>query len=267
MIQEYLNYQEKRKGLSANTLTAYRKDLHKWVTWAQKNGLRWSTTTKQDLDAWLTDMHDRSINASTINRCISSVRGLFTWAHHEGILKDNPARYLQAHRKRETLPQVVKVDDIETYLSKPCKSHDSAIGHALIALLRDTGLRLQEAIDLKLADFDTTEQSITVRSGKGSKERKVFYTHRTVEHCVRIAGRYAPYLLPRWEQRDYRQVVARELGTHPHALRHTFATNLLNNGADLKVVSHLLGHASVKTTERYAKVTNTTAQNQYNKFN
>lgn len=267
MIQEYLNYQEKRKGLSANTLTAYRKDLQKWVTWAQGKGLRWSTVTKQDLDAWLTELHDRGTHATTINRTISSVRGLFTWAHHEGILNENPARYLQAHKQADTLPAAAAHEDVERYLGTPITGHDSEICHALTALLRDTGLRLQEAIDVRLEDIDPQQHSIMIRHGKGGKQRIVYFTDRTINHCVRIAGRYTPYLLPRWEQRDYREVMKKELHTHPHALRHLFATNLLNNGADLKVVSYLLGHASVKTTERYAKVTNTTAQNQYKKFN
>lgn len=266
MINEYLNYQLKRKGLSENTLTVYRKDLQKFVSWASPKGLRWSIITKHDLDAWLIELHEEGLKPTSINRAISSVRGLFTWAHHEEILPSNPARYLQSEKMVELLPKGITTSIIDSYLESESNSHDAIIMHALAALLRDTGLRLQEAIDLKMEDFNTTEHSIIVR-GKGRKERKVFYTDRTIKHCIKIAGTYAPYLLPQWEQIEYRKIMARELHTHPHALRHTFATNLLNNGADIKVVSHLLGHASVKTTERYAKVSNTTAHVQYSKFN
>lgn len=266
MINEFLNYQLKRKGLSTNTLTAYRKDLQRFVAYGKEKGLRWSTITKEDLDDYLSTMFDQGLKPATINRSISSVRNLFTWAKISGLINENPARYLQSHKQADTLPETISPEEIDTYLDKPTTDNDSLIGKALIALLRETGIRIQEAIDIKLSDINTDEKSIII-TGKGNKQRKVYYSQRTIDHCCKIAGRFTPYLLPRFEQRDFRQIIARELHTHPHALRHTFATNMLNNGADIKVVSYLLGHASVKTTERYAKVSNTTAKVQYQKFN
>lgn len=271
MIQEFLDYQRDRKGLSENTIESYKKDLAQWVVYAKSKDLRWSTITKQDIDTWLISMHKAGKKPATINRHLSSLRGLLTWAHHEKLLTDNPARYCQLMKQEEKLPEQAPTDAIKRYLSNEPTSERSEVMHALIAILYDTGIRIQEALDLMIEDFDTNEMSIKIK-GKGSQQRKVFYSTMTITHLVRIGGRYGRHLFPQYEQRTYRMMMYEELKpigirTHPHALRHSFATRMLNNGADIKIVSWLLGHKSVKTTERYAKVANETARQQYRQYN
>lgn len=271
MIQEFLDYQKTRRGLADNTLEAYAKDLTAFVRFAQREGLRWSTLTKQDIDRWLSELDAEGKSASTINRHLASIRGLLTWAHHEGILETNAARFCQHKKQEERLPEQAPIEDIEKYLDMEAHTERREVIQALIRLLLDTGIRIQEAIDIRRSDFDTDEMSIRIH-GKGRRERKVYYKQRTIEKLVKIGGRYGEHLLPQWTQRSYRMAMISELQplgirTHPHALRHTFATGMLNRGADINVVSFLLGHKSVKTTERYARVSNTTAMQQYNQFN
>lgn len=271
MIQEFLNYQEKRKGLSALTLEAYAKDLKKFAHWASGEGLRWTTITKQDIDRWLITLQENGLKATSINRHASSVRNLLTWAHHEGILKTNAGQYLQAMKTEERLPEQADTKAIEEYLQTEPTTERGRVIHALIQLLLETGIRIQEAIDIRMEDVDAPNRTIKIH-GKGRRERIAYFTDKSIAQLVRIGGTYAPNLFPQWEQRTYRTMMIEELKprgirTHPHALRHTFATTMLNRGADITVVSFLLGHKSVKTTERYAKVSNETARQQYNQFN
>lgn len=271
MIQEYLEYQKKRRGLADNTLEAYAKDLLSFVGYAKRNGLRWSTLTKQDIDGYLSELDSEGKTAATINRHLSSIRGLLTWANHEGLLTTNAARFCQLKKQEERLPEQAPTEAIERYLAMDAHTERREVIQALLRLLLDTGIRIQEAIDIRRSDFNLDDMSITIH-GKGRRERKVYYQQRTIEKMVRIGGRYGDNLLPQWTQRTYRQEIINELRplgirTHPHALRHTFATSMLNKGADINVVSFLLGHKSVKTTERYAKVSNVTAMQQYRQFN
>ena len=267
MIKEFLDYQRNRKGLSENTLKAYEKDLQAFVNYARTKGLRWSTLKKKDIDAYLTELNDQGKTAATINRHLSSVRNLLSWAHHEGILDNNAAQYCEQKKNAQKLPEQAPTEELEKYLQEEPKTERAEIVHALISILKDTGIRIQEAADLKLEDFDPTEKTITIH-GKGNKERIVYYKAETLTHLVRIASRYGKKLFPKVDQRTLRlwmieELKPRGIRTHPHALRHSYATTLLNNGADIKTVSFLLGHSSVKTTERYATISNTTAKRQY----
>lgn len=270
MIQEFLNYQRDRKGLSENSLTAYKKDLQAFVRYAQPKGLRWSTITKQNIDAYLVTLKEEGKQPATINRHLSSIRNLLTWAHHEGKINNNAAQYCQQMKKADKLPEQAPIEKIEEYLSEEPKTERSEIIHGLIALLKDTGIRIQEAINIRLSDINVEERSIRI-SGKGSKERKVYFKESTIAHLARIANRYRTYLLPQADQRTFRLWMIAELKpygikTHPHALRHSFATTMLNNGADITTVSYLLGHTHVTTTQRYARISNTTARAQYERY-
>lgn len=270
MIQEFLTYQRDIKGLSELTIQAYKKDLEDFVRFARIRGLKWSTMTKQDVDAYHWELKgERLMKPTSINRHLCSIRALSTWAQHEGILPYNFAQYVQSERTSQPLPQGVAREKVLEYLDKPANTERAKLIHLLTALLIDTGCRLGEVISLRIEDFDA--RTVKVR-GKGGKERIVYFTERTVKAMQPfIKCPNMPYLLPQYAQWTYREYFYDEmrtvgLHTHPHALRHTFATEMLNRGADLKVVSTLLGHSSVKTTERYARVANPTAREQYERY-
>lgn len=263
MVNEFINYQRSIKGLSPLTLRAYEKDIRQFVSWAQPKGLRWSTITKQDIDNWVRSIEEKA--PATRRRKITAVRAIFTWAHHEGLLAENPARYLQSPKLAETLPMGAEPEKIANYLDTVPTTREAIICHALTALIADTGIRLQEAIDLRCQDVNIEQQTMTIH-GKGNKQRTVYFTQLTVEHCARTANMRLGYLIPLTDQWALRKIMYTELGTHPHALRHMFATKLLNNGASLTTIGKLLGHKHSSTTERYAKVADRTARAEYNMY-
>lgn len=266
MIQEYLTYLQKNRNYSDNTIIAYANDLQAFVQYAKNEGWRWSTITKQHIDQYVASLHDH-YEPKTINRRISSLRSMLQWAMRNSYLPQNPARFVQSQKLASTLPETADKEALISYLSTPANSEQSEIIHSLIALLLDTGIRLQEAIDIKCEDINVNQRSIIIH-GKGNKQRIVYFTYRTIEHNLRTANRRKGYLLPIENQHTLRYMMYDELRgithTHPHAIRHLWATEMITNGASLQAVSTLMGHQSVKTTERYTHIANSWVKAQYN---
>lgn len=268
MIQEYITYLRNNRNLASNTLEAYSKDLRNFATWAAPRGLRWSTIRQEDIENYLAEQHRAEAAATSINRHLASIRGLFTWAHHRGMLTTNPARWIRAQKTAEKLPYAADEEALTRYLDTPATTDRARTIHALIALLKDTGIRIQEAIDLRIEDVETKSQTMRIH-GKGRRERTVYYTQLTIEHCSKTAGQRLGYLIPISSQRTLRLMLSEELKTvsdariYPHAIRHLFATSLLTAGADINAIAKLLGHKSVKTTERYATLSDNATRAQY----
>lgn len=270
MIKEFQNYLSAVKGYSDNTVVAYGKDLKDFVHYMLtiKEAPTWSTVIAEEVQGYVVDMHDRQLNNTTIKRRVSAIRSLFNYMKVEGLLQQNPARFTQTPKCLKKLPNVIDINsivDAVTSESNPLKVR------CMLALLLETGVRLQELLDLRTEHFNGKEHSIRIL-GKGGKERMVYYGDLTKELLNRYVGHRQGRIF--WEeQRDARRLVfetlrkysnARQLS--PHAIRHTFATCMLNNGADIKAIQDLLGHESVKTTERYAQLTQQATREQYNMF-
>lgn len=272
MIKEYLEYIEKVRGLRAATIEGYKKDLNEFVKYAMAKGLRWSTLTERDVDAWLADMSDRCISAATRNRRLAALRGLLTWAQHKGMLETNAARFCQQAKKADTLPKCINIESIDNYLRNRQPSVASNIAALQIAIMIESGMRIGEVLDIELKDIDPNKQSIKI-AGKGGKERIVFYGERTKKELQSIVGAGADgKIFPDWSQQYYRQNIEEQLlpftgKMNPHQLRHTFATDELNKGMPIETVSMLLGHKSIDTTQIYARVAVETARQQYQSIN
>lgn len=266
MIQEFLDYLRTNRNLSENTIQAYAQDLHNFVDYCKVIGLRWSTIEQSDIEDYVSNMHEAGKAAATINRHISSIRCLFTWAQTHGLLQKNAARYVRSYKQSESLPTIADKEALMKYLDTEAKTMKSRTIHGLIALLLDTGIRIQEAIDIRKEDIDMKTMSIKIH-GKGRKERKVFFTTLMMQHCCSLLDLREGYLIPIENQRTLRYWMYEELKgitkTHPHAIRHLFATSMLENGAEITAISHLLGHNSITTTQRYSHVTCNYAENQY----
>lgn len=265
MITEYITYQAKVRNLAANTLRGYEKDLRAFARWASPQGLRWSTIAQADIDTYTSMLHDKGRKPASIRRAISSIRTLLSWAHHQQIIESNVARYCQSPKLSSTLPMPADMKKLAAYLDSPTITSQAATIHAIVALILDTGMRIQECLDVRCQDIDVKQHTIKVH-GKGRKERLVYFTERTIKHCARVANKRAGYLIDESDQKAIRYMMYAECGTHPHAIRHTWAMMMLNNGAPIESVSALMGHASVKTTERYAKLVNTTLAEHYKQY-
>ena len=266
MIYTFIEFQKKVKNLSTRTVTEYQKELRVFTDWLQARNCELRNVTKAQVDAFVMDEHDRGMKATTIKKRISVVRSFYAWAVHEGYVKDNPARFCQSPKGEKRLPRVAEVEAIDAYLRTPIRSSRSARVHLICSLLLETGLRLREAMGLKWSDINR-EQHMIVVTGKGRKERVAFYGKRTAEWLDRTQG-MGDFVVPYASERRLREDLVNEVGgyvegIHPHMLRHTYATALLNKGCALKDVSVLMGHAHVSTTEIYTRVATERLRSQY----
>lgn len=270
MITEFQNYISSVKGYSENTVIAYGKDLRHFARWMreQRTTASWSTTTQQDIQAYVVSMHDAELENTTIKRRIAAIRSIYNYFKTLGYLSENPARFVQTPKKVKKLPNAINVDIITQAVTSPLVDLKT---RTQIALMMETGIRLQEMLDLRTEDFNGREQSIRIL-GKGKKERTVYYGAMSKQLLNAYVGRRMGRLFDD-EQRTVRFQVwkalsqfgqARQLS--PHAIRHTFASVMLQNGGDIKSIQALLGHESVKTTEIYAQVAGPQVATQYELF-
>ena len=270
MIKEFISYQRNVKGLSPRTCEEYSKNLSYFIAWAQPRKLRWSTIMKSDIDSWTMDMMLMGVKPATIRQRISVIRSCFGWMVNEGMLHLNPARYCQSPKTTKALPTAVDITKIDAYLETPAYTPQQQELHIAVALMIETGCRLHEVMMMRTQDFNKQTSSVRV-SGKGSKERIVYYGARCKQQLNSYKRHSTGKLITTMDDTTLRFEMYRELGkfcphVHPHQLRHTFATEMLNNGMDLKTLSVLLGHESVKTTEIYARASEQRIHNQYSQF-
>lgn len=261
MISNYIHYLVTNRGYAVNTTTAYEKDLRAFVSWmkANKEGARWSTTERQDIEKYVQELHAQKLSPATIGRKVSSIRNLFTYMQHQGLRKDNPARYVASPKKPTTLPDTISADAITKVLNGKAISLTTKVQ---ISIMAETGIRLQECLDLQADDIDQTTRTMRIH-GKGSQERIVLYGERTAQLlAMYVPAGYQGKLFTQ-TQREVRAAIWTALQSHPHALRHTFATQMLQNGANLQAIQWQLGHKSVTTTERYAHMGTPLVRQQY----
>lgn len=264
MIYQFSQYLVTNRGLSQNTVKAYCEALHDFASFVSDyyTGVRWSTVTKSMIDAYVASMVDEGYKPASIKQHVSALRTYYKTCMALGAHIDNPARYVSTPRLTESLPKTIEIEAIRAALAD---SSVSAQTKAAISIIFETGLRLQELIDLKPSDIDAAHRSITV-NGKGGRVRTVYYGDltRTYGRCWRGAGR---------TQRSVRHDIFNALKPYskapqlsPHALRHTYATMMLEKGASIELISKLLGHRHIETTEIYARMSNSHARQQYLQF-
>lgn len=288
MLRGYLDHLMVERGLSQNTVAAYRRDLNRYLEWLAARDIDdIDQVTPADIAAYQADLASgyddhRPLAVASVARMVVAVRALHTFAVAESLASGNPAVDISPPRLGKRLPKALSIDQVQRLLdgidrSTPVGLRDAA----LLELLYGTGARISEVIDLDVDDvsrvLDDPELGLRL-VGKGNKERMVplgSYARQALDAwlvrgrpaIVEAAGRSAPALLLNTRgQRLSRQsawavirarAAAAGINTDvsPHSLRHSFATHLLDGGADIRVVQELLGHASVTTTQIYTEVT------------
>lgn len=270
-------YRRAVAGLSQATVRAYVRDVTQFAEWAKRSSLDApGAVDRIVLRRYLAYLSTRRYARSTISRTASSLRGYFAWATRRGLCSSDPAARLSAPSPDSKLPRVLGVDELEQLLS-PLSAAEDAVrlpsdlrDDAILELLYGSGIRVAELCALDLGDVDLDRGVLTV-IGKGDKQRQVLVHELGVRAarmwinearsamCTEATPTGALFVNQRGRRigpRDVRRIVDRRspVPTHPHALRHTFATHLLDGGADLRVVQELLGHASLQTTQVYTHV-------------
>lgn len=276
-VEDYLRYSQVERGLSNNTITAYRQDLTSFIRFLQKENLTSWPTQALDIDAFLAEQRDQKKAASSISRLITSLRKFYQWLVRQNIQKLNPMLEIDSPKKRRTLPVALTVNEVNNLLEQPdTKKNLGLRDRALLETLYATGIRVSELINLKFTDLHEELRLVKV-FGKGSKERLIpisevaltwidSYKEKVRDPLILKIGKNTDFIflnsrgssLTRqavWQIiKHYCKMAGIQKNVTPHTLRHTFATHLLENGADLRVVQEILGHSDISTTQIYTNL-------------
>lgn len=265
LVKEFLNHLQHSKRYSAHTLQAYRRDLQRYIGELNK---ACAEADPKDIQRFVSGLHHRQLTAKTIQRHLSAVRSFYEHLLRRQLIAVNPARLVSAPKAKRNLPKVLDADKASQLLDFTAQKDDRAIcDQAILELFYGSGLRLSEVVNLRIADLDLNQGFVDVL-GKGNKRRLV----PLGRHCVKalkrwlsahpnpladswlLPGRGTGPLSPRTIQSRIKRVAQRQLGEdslHPHMLRHSFATHMLESSGDLRAVQELLGHADIATTQIY----------------
>jgi integrase/recombinase XerD len=272
-IEAWLDELQKGRRLSPRTVDAYRRDLMDYVAFARVHGLaRWEEATVTFVDGYFASLQQRRLSGATAARRRSTLRGFHAFLTRVGGSGGDPVAVLPAPRRERKLPHAIPLADIERLLAQP--EGESALAlrdRAMLELAYACGLRVSELVGLERGQVDLRGRSLTV-TGKGDKQRVVPFGRAAAAALAEWLERGRPRLAARTRHdavfcnarggvltrmgwwtilRGHARRAGLATRVHPHALRHSFATHLLEGGADLRVVQELLGHASVTTTAIY----------------
>ena len=287
-IDEYVSYIRSEKGLSENTVEAYRRDLLAWRAFCAHRKLDPARVGRDDLTAFLASLRggkapaERPYSPATVARVVVALRGLYRFLVREGKVASDPTVGLGVPKQPRPLPKAIPLEDIEALLDLPSDEGLGRRDRAILEVLYGSGLRISELIALDVDDVDLDQGTILVRMGKGNKSRVLplgraagravgDYLSVTRTELVRKRGPRAArdgaaalFLNARggrlsrqgcWKLlKAYARAAGLEEKVSPHTLRHSFATHMLDGGADIRVVQELLGHASLTTTQVYTLV-------------
>lgn len=287
MIDTYVRHLEVARRLASNSLEAYSRDLVRLAAFAETQGRRVEALSLSELELFVRELMTSGLSPTSTARTVAAVRGFYKFLRLNGTIPSNPAEDLHSPRKFQALPKFLSLEDVEALLQAPALDVPRGLrDKALIELLYATGLRVSELVGLRIADVRVQEGFLKT-VGKGSKERIV----PIGDEAARWVGRYLSDGRPRLiKKRDvpwlflnsrgqrlsrvgfwkglkaYGQKAGIRAPLSPHVLRHSFATHLLDRGADLRAIQTMLGHADLSTTQIYTHVLEARLRLVYDRF-
>ena len=287
-ISTYLDYLRDVRRMSPNTLSSYARDLGALAAYAEKKGRAPEALERRDLEAFARQLMTDGLAPRSVARAIACVRGYFKFLLVEKTIEADPAEDLRAPRAWPALPKYLDLEEVDRLLEQPDTSTPRGIrDKALIELLYATGLRVTELLSLKAGDISLDAGYLTC-IGKGDKQRLVPIGHAAADWVRRYLSEARPALLKGrksnwlfvnakggtqlsrvgfWKVlKDYGIKAGVSRGLSPHVLRHSFATHLLDRGADLRAIQMMLGHADLSTTQIYTHVLEARLRAVYDKF-
>ena len=271
LIYDYLDFLETIKGLSKNTTSSYQRDLNKLSKFLEISGINsFNELTEEICSAWIADLFQHNVGARSIQRHISSAKGFFNYLKKSGLVTNSPFDLINSPKSPSHLPSILSPEEVSQLLNFKPKNVQEKRDIAIIELIYSSGLRVSEAVNANLDDFEDNKSFLRVL-GKGSKTRLV------------PVGRYARKAIDEWigERKKLstkdnslfvnlrgKRISARSVQekirniaimqglppVNPHMLRHSFATHLLESSGDLRSIQELLGHSSLSTTQIYTRL-------------
>jgi integrase/recombinase XerD len=278
-IDDFLRYLEDEKDCSQNTISAYRNDLTQFLEFAANGASSWDDISKSKLVAYIKHLRDLKYASSTVARKVAAVKSFFHFMLDQDILEDDPTATLDSPKVKKRLPKILSPQEIETLLAQPSRDKDpkSLRDKAFLELLYASGMRVSELVALDISDVDIAEHIVHCQ-GKSNKQRNLPISERAIPHLQAYMTNGRPALLKDPEEqalflnhrgrrltrqglwliiKGYVETAGLDVDVTPHTLRHSFATHLINRGAELRDVQKLLGHANISTTQIYTEVNDT----------
>ncbi|MDP2233768.1 MAG: site-specific tyrosine recombinase XerD [Actinomycetota bacterium] len=279
LAEEFIAHLAVERGSSPHTVEAYRRDIGEYLSVLQSRGIASAdAVTRDDVGAFVSSMRDRGLAPGTVERKLSAVKSFHKFLVREGLTENHPTARIPLPKVPKRLPDVISIDDADKLLSQPFASEAPGLrDRAILEVLYGCGLRVSELTGLGFSDIDLDSGFMRVL-GKGGKERDVPVGGAAARALVEYLTHGRPFLKPKGHSRQQdptavfvntyggrltrqsvfgivRRYGARvDLDVHPHTLRHSYATHMLEGGADLRVLQEILGHADISTTQIYTHV-------------
>jgi integrase/recombinase XerD len=288
-ITAFIEYLQYEKGLSENTRAAYRRDLNKFDAYLLKNSLSTqpNSISKQQIMAFLSSQMDEGAANSTVARSLSSIKTFYKFLILENHVQNNPTSDLETPKIKRKLPDVLTIEEVDKLMQQPRVTLPLGLrDRAMLELMYGTGVRVSELLSLQIEDLNTTAGFLRCL-GKGRKERIIPVNQTSIDWVQRYLARARNSLVKNHLERTLfvnangrplsRQGFFKILATYvekaelgkevtPHTFRHSFATHLLENGADLRAVQEMLGHADISTTQIYTHLTKSRLMEVYQRY-
>ncbi len=287
LVEDFIYYLSVERGLAKNTLESYNRDINCFIKYLKQNNISNIQKTNRELIVgYLTSLRDKGQAASSISRNLASLRSFYQFMVQEGLLTDNTAQQIDPPRLEKKLPRVLSFKEVENLLSQP--SEKEPIGmrdKAMLELLYASGIRVSELVLLNTVDFNPEVGFLRCR-GKGMKERIVPIGSVAIRNVQDYITKCRSNLVKKEDEnslfvnqhgrrltrqgfwkilKKYAQKANLNGAITPHTLRHSFATHLLENGADLRSVQEMLGHSDISTTQIYTQITKRKIREIYDK--
>ncbi len=282
LLKKFLDYLNLQKNYSSNTIRGYKRDILQFINFLKKNKIKsFKSISYEDFLSYLGYLRNYGYSETTIGRKVASLKSFFKFLSARKIIKSNPVALLSSPKKPDRLPDFLTVEEVEKILNIPSgKNWQSLRDKAILELLYSTGIRVGELTSLKIGDIDFFQELIKVK-GKGKKERIVpigsYALKALIEYIEKrpnkkeknvFLNKYGKPLTERSVERiidKYSKKAGIGKKITPHTFRHTFATHMLDRGADLRTVQELLGHERITTTQIYTHLTVEKLKEFYNK--
>ncbi|MBL6700710.1 MAG: site-specific tyrosine recombinase XerD [Gammaproteobacteria bacterium] len=274
-IDQFCDYVSFKNNLTQNTIIAYKSDLKIFLSWISNNNNKFCDVDRVVINNYLASRLDSGVSVSTIQRIITCIKSFYLFLYENNFIQSNPAQLIDNPKKRRKLPIIISENEIEALLSCPNTGTSSGMrDKCILELLYSSGLRISELLNIKVNQI-THDKSFLKIKGKGGKERLVPIGSSAMSSLLTYIDTYRCNIK---NINNIEMLFIKETGTvisrqecwkmikkyasasninkkiSPHNLRHAFATHLLNNGADLRTVQMLLGHASLSTTQIYTHI-------------
>lgn len=283
-IEDFIIYLMSEKGFSPHTLEAYRRDVESFCSFLGNDFQAWKEVQQQQIIDFLSLKKENSYAPASISRAFIAIKVFFRFLKREGIISHNEAILLETPKVWQLIPDVLSLEEMERLLDQPnLLTQKGARDRAILEVLYACGLRVSELCQLRLRDVDDT--FIRISNGKGGKERMVPIGKKAIiaidrylafrdgvstekQEALFVGRGNRPITrITVWTMiKHYARLAGIGKNIFPHTLRHSFATHLLDNGADLRIIQELLGHASIMSTDRYTHVSCTHLQEAFRAF-